>query len=78
MAGINVQRTRPINKVARSRVFQPRMVGGAADAAANPRFMTASRLTGARENALNLQNYTREVSRQGNPKVDKKRRGFLR
>ena len=76
MAGINVQRTQPISKVVRSWVFQPHMVGAAGDAAANPHFMTASGLTGARENTLNLQNYTKEVSRQWNPKVDKKRRGL--
>lgn len=46
----------------------------AGDAAASPHFMTASGLTGAREHALHLQNYTKKVSRQESPKADKKRR----
>lgn len=46
----------------------------AGDVAASPHFMTASGLTGAREHVLHLQNYTEKVSRQENPKADKKRR----
>ena len=48
------------------------VITAAGDAAASHHFMSSTGLTGARENVLHLQNYTKDVSRQENPKVDQK------
>ena len=48
------------------------VITAAGDAAASHHFMSGTGLTGARENVLHLQNYTKDVSRQENPKVDQK------